>query len=356
MKFLFFIQGEGRGHMSQAITLQEKLRNSGHTVTAVFVGAKNIDQVPVFFKDNFNCQIHTLISPKFTTDKKDKGILLYRSAFISLLKIPNYFKSIKSINKSIKKYNPDALISFYEPMLGNYLRFFKCRTPSFFIGHQYFLNHSKFNLLFKNYLEKLIFRTYNKFTSTKKSTKIALSFTKENDEEKNKLYICPPLIRKEIKNADILDKDFILSYILNPGYSKDLIKQAEHNPDLNIETFSKKEINYKTPININFYPISNELFIKKLSTCSYYISTAGFDSISEAIYLQKQVRLIPTKGHIEQKYNAIDAQRAGLAFKTNSFDLSFFFKEKTDKSKLSAFKNWVDLNDNKIVKIIESKI
>jgi uncharacterized protein (TIGR00661 family) len=201
-----------------------------------------------------------------------------------------------------------------------------------------------------------MFRTYNIFTSTNKTTKIALSFTNEKDEKDNNLYVCPPLIKKEIKNVEILDNNFILSYILNSGYSLDLISQAKKYPNINIETFSKKIINFQTPSNITFHPISNELFIEKLRTCSYYISTAGFDSISEALYLQKQVRLIPTKGHIEQKYNAIDAQRAGLAFKSKDFDLGFFFKEKTDKNNLSVFKNWVDLYDNKIIEIIESKL
>ena len=30
MKFLFIVQGEGRGHLTQAITLEEILRRNGH--------------------------------------------------------------------------------------------------------------------------------------------------------------------------------------------------------------------------------------------------------------------------------------------------------------------------------------
>ena len=32
MKFLFIVQGEGRGHLTQAITLEEILRRNGHEV------------------------------------------------------------------------------------------------------------------------------------------------------------------------------------------------------------------------------------------------------------------------------------------------------------------------------------
>ncbi len=38
MKFLFIVQGEGRGHLTQAITLEEILRRNGHEVVEVLVG------------------------------------------------------------------------------------------------------------------------------------------------------------------------------------------------------------------------------------------------------------------------------------------------------------------------------
>ena len=34
MKFLFIVQGEGRGHLTQAITLEEMLLRNGHEVVA----------------------------------------------------------------------------------------------------------------------------------------------------------------------------------------------------------------------------------------------------------------------------------------------------------------------------------
>ena len=38
MKFLFIVQGEGRGHLTQAITLEEMLLRNGHEVVEVLVG------------------------------------------------------------------------------------------------------------------------------------------------------------------------------------------------------------------------------------------------------------------------------------------------------------------------------
>ena len=38
MKFLFIVQGEGRGHLTQAITLEEILLRNDHEVVEVLVG------------------------------------------------------------------------------------------------------------------------------------------------------------------------------------------------------------------------------------------------------------------------------------------------------------------------------
>lgn len=354
MKLLLFVQGEGRGHMSQALTLQEKLKNSGHEVAAVFIGTNKMENIPSFFKEQFVCPIFPVTSPKFKTDKSNKGVSIIKSIFFSVLEIPKYVKSIKQINRIIKKTEPDGLISFYEPLLGNYLRFYKNRIPSFFIGHQYFLNHNDFQK-YLSLKDRFFFDLYNRFTAPKKSIKIALSFTKENDIKNKNLYVCPPLIKSIIKKSDPKNYAFVLSYVLNSGYLNDLKTEALKYPDLKIEAFTKDSLNnFLIPKNLNINLLSNELFIKKLTECSYYISTAGFDSISEAAYLQKQIQLIPTKGHIEQKYNGIDAERSKIGINSTKFDLSLFLNKKINKKHLLNFKNWVDNYDDKIINIIES--
>ncbi len=353
MKLLFFVQGEGRGHMSQALALQEKLKNGGHEVAAVFVGTDTLNSLPNFFKEQFFCPIYPITSPKFKTDKNNKGVNIIKSVFYSFLELPKYIKSIKEINKVVKQIKPNALISFYEPLLGNYLRFYKNNTPSFFIGHQYFLNHNIFEK-FLSLKDKYFFKFYNRFTAPKKSIKIALSFTQEKDIENKNLYVCPPLIKSAIKKSGIKNDGFVLSYILNPGYLKDLRHEALIHKHFLIEAFTKDKLsNLRMPSNLNINLLSNELFIEKLAECTYYISTAGFDSISEAAYLQKQIQLIPTKGHVEQKYNGIDAERSGVGINSTSFNLSIFLKEKTNKDSLLAFKKWVDEFDDKILYLIE---
>lgn len=37
MKFLFIVQGEGRGHLTQALTLEDMLLRNGHKVVEILV-------------------------------------------------------------------------------------------------------------------------------------------------------------------------------------------------------------------------------------------------------------------------------------------------------------------------------
>lgn len=65
MKFLFIVQGEGRGHLTQAITLEEILRRNGHEVVEVLVGKSSSRRLPGFFNRNIHAPIKRFVSPNF---------------------------------------------------------------------------------------------------------------------------------------------------------------------------------------------------------------------------------------------------------------------------------------------------
>ena len=53
MKFLFIVQGEGRGHFTQAITLEDMLLRNGHQVVEVLVGKSSSRTLPGFFRPEY---------------------------------------------------------------------------------------------------------------------------------------------------------------------------------------------------------------------------------------------------------------------------------------------------------------
>ncbi len=59
-----------------------------------------------------------------------------------------------------------------------------------------------------------------------------------------------------------------------------------------------------------------------MKDCIGYVSTAGFESICEAMYLGKPVMMVPTEGQFEQECNAIDAVKSNAGISSKEFDIS----------------------------------
>ena len=56
MKILFIVQGEGRGHLTQAISMEKLLRSNGHEVVEVLVGKSESRRLPGFFIRNIQAE------------------------------------------------------------------------------------------------------------------------------------------------------------------------------------------------------------------------------------------------------------------------------------------------------------
>ena len=91
-----------------------------------------------------------------------------------------------------------------------------------------------------------------------------------------------------------------------------------------------------------------------MSRCRVLVSTAGFESICEAMYLGKPVYMMPTKHQIEQRCNAVDASRAGAGIWGDDFNLDGFLdyipRHRADRE---GFREWVHSAETVFVKILE---
>ncbi|MFP3471683.1 glycosyltransferase family protein, partial [Micrococcus sp. SIMBA_144] len=79
---------------------------------------------------------------------------------------------------------------------------------------------------------------------------------------------------------------------------------------------------YQALPNLTFHLINEQLFLEKMATCKGFLTTAGFESIGEAMFLGKPILMVPVKGQYEQRCNALDAEMAGAGKASDTFDLS----------------------------------
>lgn len=77
-----------------------------------------------------------------------------------------------------------------------------------------------------------------------------------------------------------------------------------------------------------------------MSGAKAYATTGGFESVCEAMYMQKPVLMVPT--HIEQECNVIDAQVSGAGVSATEFTLSLLIDFIPTYKPDSAYRLWVN--------------
>jgi uncharacterized protein (TIGR00661 family) len=310
--------------MTQAISMRDILTKNGHEVVEVLVGKSERREIPKFFFDKIHAPVHTYESPNFLVTSNNKGILLFQSIIFNLKRSGRYFKSMAFINKKIKETKPDLVINFYELLAGFTYAVYNPSTPYICLGHQFLLLHPDFVFPNGQLLQRWMLNFNTRLTSIRAKKFLALSFSPMKDLPEKKLFVVPPLLRKEVLELTPGDDGYILGYMLNAGYSEEIISWHQKQPQVIAHFFwDKKEApeDIEVEPNLFFHRINDVKFLSYMKNCSGYASTSGFESICEAMYLRKPILMVPTKGHFEQESNSVDASRAGAGIVSDRFEL-----------------------------------
>jgi len=328
-KFIFLVQGEGRGHMTQAISLYQILRNHGHHIQHIFIGKSNRREVPEYFINSFNAPVELIDSPNLITDPKNKSIRLIPSIIFNLKYLNRFRKSLKRIHNVMSKDMPDTLINFYDFLGGFYNFFYRPKARYIVIGHQFLASHPEFGFSPGNPFQKKLFLGYNYLTSLRAELKLALSFMPYEPQKVGNTMVVPPLLREKLHQLKVEKKDFILGYMVNDGYSQEIINWNHRNPETRLHIFWDKkgepEVKYITNT-LAFHQLNADKFLGMMAECMGLITTAGFESICEALYLGKPVLMVPVKGQYEQACNANEAVRAGAGIQADYFSISLLLE------------------------------
>ncbi|MEO9870898.1 glycosyltransferase family protein [Ekhidna sp.] len=344
MKYVFIVQGEGRGHMTQAISLYDILASNGHQVSHVIVGKSKRRELPDFFLNQVKSPITQLQSPNFVTDKNNRSVDVFGTLSTNLRKLRTFLNSVRKIDEIVKDEKPDTIINFYDFLGGLYFILKRPQVKHIALAHQFLLNHSQFEFPKGRFYDKSSLLYGNRLASYRADKILALSFQKMKDEPQKKLFVVPPLLRAKVKSQQTSQGDHFLVYMVNHGYSEDVIRFHERHPDLSIHCFwDKKEEKKELKIDdtLTFHQLDDEKFIHFMSTCKGYLTTAGFESVCEAMYLGKPVLMVPVEGHYEQACNALDAKIAGAGVSSEIFDLEVLLEYLPEHKNVGEdFRDW----------------
>ncbi len=354
MRYLFIVQGEGRGHLTQALALAQMLRRAGHEVVEVLVGKNPNRVLPAFFTEKIDAPLRTFDSPSFDYGKGGKKGRLTKTIIANTTpkRLARWRKSVNLLAKRIEKTAPDAVVNFYEMLTGVSSLMHRFRTPVVSIGHQFLVEHPDFHNRSLTDQGQFALRLNNMLCSLGTTKTLALSLYPLKDFYRERMAVVPPLLRSEVFTLEPSTGDYLLGYVLNPAYADELRVWQRRNPEQRIHLFWDKkdapETSEPQP-GFTLHRLDDRLFLELMAGCAGYATTAGFESVAEAMWLGKPALMIPA--HLEQQINAEDAAGVGAGIVADGFDLDklldFIPQYGADTE---AFRRWVSRGEELFVR------
>lgn len=354
MKYLFVVQGEGRGHLTQALVLSSILRKNGHEVVGILVGKNKEVKIPAYFFDKAGCSVEAFDSPNLLPVGQGQKVSLIKTVVANFRKSPRFIDSFKYLEKKIEQLEPDVVINFYELIVSLLFEVKRPKVKLVCIAHQYFFLHPHFKFPSPKTAELAAFIYYTKLTCRKADLILALSLGTRPRYNSRKITVVPPLLRDEVKSLQPEQGDFILGYMVDSSFEQQVINWHKMNPLQPLHFFgacNQSELTVQYDSTLSFSTINDRLFLEKLASCRAYACTAGFESICEAMYLGKPVMMVPA--HIEQYCNKLDAERAGAGFGATEFQFEHLIDFAKHFSPTPDFKSWADSAEQKIMSALE---
>jgi uncharacterized protein (TIGR00661 family) len=294
MKIFYAVQATGNGHISRAMELLPYLERYG--------------QVDIFLSGaNNSLQLETPVK------YRSKGLSLFYTNSGGL----NYVEIARQVNPQriwkevrdlpVEKY--DLVINDFESITSLACAHKKVHSVNF--GHQAsFISPKVPRPAKREFMGEWILRNYARATQY-----IGLHFKQYDD------FILPPVIKKDILQAESQDKGHITVYL--SSYSDATVRHyLQPLKDFRFQVFSRE---VKQPVqdgNILFIPVSKHAFNKSLINCKAILTGAGFETPAEALYLGKKLMVIPIRGQYEQFCNAAALQKMGVPV-LKTLDTSF---------------------------------
>lgn len=320
-KCIFFIQGEGRGHCTQAIALKQVFDQIGIEVIGVYIGKNHMQRNHDWVLKELNVPIQgNYYSPNFVYH--DNKIDLIRTGIKAIKNLTEIKKSMEYIKNLIRLHKPDFVVNFYEPLVGVSLK--KLNTTLYTIGHQFMIDHPNYPKQLP--IQRNLISLFNKIVAGNSKSVLALSYYPDHN-HKNTL-VSPPLLRSNILNATpYIVTNKVTAYVVNSYLVYDLMYQAEANIDKNFIVYNENKVSKSENFECKKVGPS---FVDDLLNSEYVICSGGFETICEAIYLNKTILAVPIDNHAEQILNTIDAKNKLLIFTNNNYDTSELFNTRLD--------------------------
>ncbi len=300
MRIVYGVQSTGKGHLSRFLALKPKFERDGHEILVIISG---FDDPPAYFLQGLG-HVHMERFPGLSMIEDGVGGISKRrtlKAFASHL--PGLLESIYRAHGIITAFDPDLIVSDFEPITGSPLV-----APGVYkvgIGNQPILHHPAVEHLQGMKMQRFNIRIVEKLFTSGVDVRLGSHFFPVDDS------CLPPILRSDVLNAVPENRGHVLVYHAFSGHLASVVAYAGKHPQTRFVVYGQDEPLRDSPGNIHFEHDSDR-FVADLVSCDTVIGTAGFQTICEAFYLGKKLVVQPIDGHYEQKWNAAEVERHGM--------------------------------------------
>ena len=349
------VQGEGRGHMTQALAASRFLLDAGHEIVAALVGTSAHRSLPDYFVRQMPAEVARFEAPTQVPDRDRVGVSVVGTALDALRRMPRFLRAGLDIHR--RTASADVVVNFLDLVGGASRVVYGSRVPAICVAHNYLFDHPALADAPGGARARALVRLYTRVTASRSTARVALSFTPLAGGPA-RLLVAPPLLRPGLDLLEPRDGGYLMAYVLNAGYGDLLAAWHRRHPGVTVHCYLDGGAGAlaETPApGFRAHALEQDAFLAHLAGCRAYVGSAGFESLCEAHYLGKPVLAVPTAGQLEQRLNAWDAERCGVARAGTHDDLDEWWAEPTPPpaAAVADFRAWVARAPEILVEAIE---
>lgn len=286
MNILYGVQGTGHGHISRAKELLPEL--SRHASVDVLVSG-------------YACQLD--LGDPVTYRKHGISLSYDYTGGVSILETLKDLRPVRFITDvhSVPLGNYDLVISDYEPVTAWAAKM--AGVPSLALSHQAAFLSPKTPRPHK----KTIFAEAVLQHFAPADRALGFHFRKYDH------FIKPPIIRSEIRalKSAIENQNHISVYL--PAYHhRKLLQILRPITNVDWHIFAPSAAAYRSHGHIHINPVSNKGFLDSFKCSKGVLTSAGFETSAEAMYLHKKLMVVPIRNQYEQMCNAVALGQMGV--------------------------------------------
>ena len=293
MKILYGIQGTGHGHISRAKELLPEFNSYGNVDVLISGYASQID-----------------LEEAITYRKRGISLSYDSKGGVSVLGTLQNLQPIRFISDvhsvPLKQY--DLVISDYEPVSAWAAK--SAGIPCVALSHQAaFLSDKSPRPPRRSIVAEAILQH---FAPADHAT--GFHFRRYDH------FIEPPIIRSEVRNLNPTEGNHITVY-LPAFHHRELAKLFKPFLGINWHIFSPSCSRFRKAGHLSFNPISNVEFLRSFEGCKGIITSAGFETCAEAMYMKKKLLAVPINNQYEQLCNAAALKEIGVSVMAGIADI-----------------------------------